>query len=291
MIESRCVILCAECEYREPMECNGCVNILKPFWGEQCPWRENMQPQNIFDNEVFFQGYKKLRENPNSANILEEKPAIFSLLPELTGKKVLDLGCGYGENCNMFSKMGANKVVGIDISSKMLAIADNENSEDNICYHNMCMENIFSINEKFDVVVSSLAIHYIHDFNKLVSNVISLLNENGIFVFSQEHPLTTAPRNGVSWFKNADGRITHYKLTDYAISGERTVSWIVDGITKYHRTFSDILNALIDAGFIIENMLEPVPTKEIIERDPSFAKDLHKPNFLVIRARKKYHTT
>lgn len=75
-----------------------------------------MQPQNIFDNEVFFQGYKKLRENPNSANILEEKPAIFSLLPELKGKKVLDLGCGYGENCSMFSKMGANKVVGIDVS-------------------------------------------------------------------------------------------------------------------------------------------------------------------------------
>ncbi|AKB49828.1 Ubiquinone/menaquinone biosynthesis methyltransferase UBIE [Methanosarcina barkeri str. Wiesmoor] len=246
-----------------------------------------MQPQNIFDNEVFFQGYKKLRENPNSANILEEKPAIFSLLPELTGKKVLDLGCGYGENCNMFSKMGANKVVGIDVSSKMLAIANNDNSGDNIFYENMCMEDIFCINEKFDVVVSSLAVHYINDFNKLVCNVNSLLKDNGIFVFSQEHPLTTAPKNGARWFKNVDGRIAHYVLTDYATSGERTVSWIVDGITKYHRTFSDIVNALIDAGFIIEKMLEPVPTKEIIERDPSSAKDLHKPNFLVTRARKK----
>lgn len=246
-----------------------------------------MQPQNIFDNEVFFQGYKKLRENPNSANILEEKPAIFSLLPELTGKKVLDLGCGYGENCNLFSIMGAKKVVGIDVSSKMLAIANDENSGDNIFYENMCMEDISGINEKFDVVVSSLAIHYVHDFHKLVINLISMLNDNGIFVFSQEHPLTTAPKNGASWVKNADGKITHYKLTDYAISGQRTVSWIVDGITKYHRTFSDIINALIDAGFTIEKMLEPVPTKEILERDPSSAKDLHKPNFLVIKARKK----
>ncbi|MDR3599806.1 MAG: class I SAM-dependent methyltransferase [Desulfosporosinus sp.] len=243
-----------------------------------------MQPQNIFDNEVFFQGYKNLRENPNSANILEEKPAIFSLLPDLTGKKVLDLGCGYGENCNLFSKMGAKKVVGIDVSSKMLAIANAENSGDNILYENICMENIFSINEKFDVVVSSLAIHYIHDFSKLVSNVNRLLNDYGIFVFSQEHPLTTAPKDGANWFKNADGSITHYKLTDYAINGERTVSWLVDGIRKYHRTFSSIINALIDADFTIKKMLEPVPTKEIIARDPSFAKDLHKPNFLVIKA-------
>lgn len=124
-------------------------------------------------------------------------------------------------------------------------------------------------------------------FINLVSNLNLLLNDNGIFVFSQEHPLTTAPKNGTSWVKNADGKITHYKLTDYAISGQRTVSWIVDGITKYHRTFSDIINALIDAGFTIEKMLEPVPTKEILERDPSSAKDLHKPNFLVIKARKK----
>lgn len=37
MIESRCGILCNECEYREPMNCKGCVSIQKPFWGEACP--------------------------------------------------------------------------------------------------------------------------------------------------------------------------------------------------------------------------------------------------------------
>jgi hypothetical protein len=60
----------------------------------------------------------------------------------------------------------------------------------------------------------------------------------------------------------------------------------VDGIIKYHRTFSNIVNSLTDAGFAVEKMLEPVPTKETIEKDPSYAKDLHKPNFLVIKSRK-----
>lgn len=37
MIESRCGILCSQCEYQEQVGCKGCVVIDKPFWGEQCP--------------------------------------------------------------------------------------------------------------------------------------------------------------------------------------------------------------------------------------------------------------
>ena len=91
-------------------------------------WKQNNleQTHNIFDNPVFFDGYKKLRENPDNANILEEKPALFSLSPNLVGKMVLDLGCGYGENCMEFKRLGASKVTGVDISEKMLAVAKTE---------------------------------------------------------------------------------------------------------------------------------------------------------------------
>ena len=53
--------------------------------------------QNIYDRQEFFEGYQRLRENPCSANNVEEKPALFSLAPELTEKRVLDLGCGFGK--------------------------------------------------------------------------------------------------------------------------------------------------------------------------------------------------
>lgn len=76
--------------------------------------------QNIYDNQDFFDGYKKLRDNPYSANNLEEKPALFYLAPDLQGKAVLDLGCGYGENCAEFKALGATIVLGVDISEKML---------------------------------------------------------------------------------------------------------------------------------------------------------------------------
>ena len=65
--------------------------------------------QNIYDSPEFFAGYQKLRENPNNANEREEKPALFSIAPDLAGKMVLDLGCGYGENCAKFKQLGAAK--------------------------------------------------------------------------------------------------------------------------------------------------------------------------------------
>ena len=103
---------------------------------------DKMAQQNIYDNEVFFEGYKKIRDNKINANNLFEIPALFSMLPDIKNKRVLDLGCGFGEHCKRFIDCGAKKVVGIDISEKMLEVARNENSDPNIIYINMPMEKI-----------------------------------------------------------------------------------------------------------------------------------------------------
>lgn len=51
-----------------------------------------MAKQNIYDNETFFEGYKELRYREVNANVLFEIPTLLSLLPDLKGKRVLDLG-------------------------------------------------------------------------------------------------------------------------------------------------------------------------------------------------------
>lgn len=113
-----------------------------------------MSRQNIFDNETFFNGYKGLRESDCNANDLIEQPAMRKLLPDLKGKTVLDLGCGYGHNCIDFVKRGADKVVGIDISEKMLSVAEKESHDDKIEYRNMSMTDISELGEKFDFIYS-----------------------------------------------------------------------------------------------------------------------------------------
>jgi SAM-dependent methyltransferase len=245
-----------------------------------------MGDQNIYDNPTFFDGYKKLRENPSAANIIVEKPAIFSLIPNLKGKSIMDLGCGYGENCKEFSRLGASKVLGIDISEKMLQVANKENKCDNINFVKMSMNDLSTIDGKYDVVVSSLAVHYVENFDNLVNNVYNLLSDNGYFIFSQEHPLTTALLKENYWSRDSEGNILHYNLTDYGVLGERKTKWIVDDVIKYHRTFSSIFNSLINAGFEIEQVLEPLPDERIMEQYPSYKKYYHKPDFLLIKAKR-----
>lgn len=245
-----------------------------------------MAKQNIYDNEVFFEGYKKIRDNNANANVLFEMPALFSLLPDLQSKKVIDLGCGFGEHCMQYVRKGALKVVGIDISEKMLEVAKCENSDPHITYVNLPMENISEINEKFDIAISSLAFHYVEDFDALVKDVYEMLHENGVFIFSQEHPINTCFSGGDRWTRDEGGNKIYANLANYSLEGERESKWFVDGVKKYHRTFSTIINSLVQAGFAIEQMIEPVPTPEILEKYPEQADLYHKPDFLLIKVRK-----
>ncbi len=245
-----------------------------------------MAKQNIYDNEIFFEGYKSIRERKNNANNIFEIPALLSLLPDIQGKNILDLGCGFGEHCRMFVEKGAAKVVGIDISEKMLAVAQEENSDERITYINMPMENIDELKGKFDLVISSLAFHYVEDFKGVIGKINNLLTDGGLLIFSQENPLCTCHSGGNRWTRDEKGNKLYLNLSNYGIEGERETVWFVDNVKIYHRMFSTIVNDLTEAGFAIERMIEPLPTEEILKDNPDQADLFHKPDFLLARARK-----
>ena len=245
-----------------------------------------MALQNIFDNPEFFDGYSRLRQRAVNANNLFEIPAFLALLPDLNGKSVLDLGCGMGERCMDYIRRGAARVVGVDISENMLAAARERNAHPRIEYLRLPMEEIGGLEGPFDVVASSLAIHYVADYAGLVRQVFGLLRSGGTFVFSQESPLNTCFSTGERWTRDAEGRKIHANLSNYSVDGERETRWFVDGIKKYHRSFSTVVNTLIDAGFVVQRLEEPVPTPEMAREYPEYADLLHKPDFLLIRAGK-----
>ena len=239
---------------------------------------------NLYDNQEFFDGYKKLRSNKMSANNVEEKPALFALMPPLDGKCILDLGCGYGENCKTFSEMGAKSVLGIDISEKMLSVAKQQNSLSNGRFKRLNMNNLAELDEKFDVVVSSLAFHYIEDFDALICSIKNLMNDGGILLFTQEHPIATAPKSGIKWKTNGDF-VEGMMLTDYSNEGVRDVEWIVNHVIKYHRKTSTIINTIINQGFVIIEIDEPCVSNEIIQREHCLSRCLHSPDYLIVKAK------
>lgn len=246
-----------------------------------------MSNQNIFDNEIFFEGYRALRDNDINYNDLLEQPAMAKMLPDLNGKFVLDLGCGYGHNCLDFVNRGAEKVVGIDISEKMLSVAREESSHSKIEYRNMSMTDISKLDEKFDFIYSSLAFHYVKDFDAFANDMYLVLNNGGQLLFSQEHPIITATVDGNGHFnKDENGNRVSYTFSNYNEPGERKIHWYVDGVVKYHRTVSNIINALAKAGFVIEEVCEPVPEEWAIGKLPTIVKEYIKPNFFIVKARK-----
>ena len=244
-----------------------------------------MAKQNIYDNEVFFSEYRKLRKREVNANNLFELPTLFSLLPDLTGKRILDLGCGAGERCTDYLKRGAARVTGIDISEKMLAAAQIENSDPDITYLKMPMEDIGSIDDTFDVVLSSLALHYVEDFSGVVKNVYRLLCPGGIFLFSQEHPFTTCYSGTADrWTRDENGKKLYANIADYCVERRNDSKWFVEGVQRYHRMFSTIVNTLAVTGFRILKMAEPCPTEEILHKYPEYCDLYHKPDFLFVKA-------
>lgn len=247
-----------------------------------------MNEQNIFDNETFFNGYRELRSTDANYNEQLEQPAMSKLLPDIYEKSVLDLGCGYGHNCIDFVKRGALNVVGIDISKKMLEVAEKESSDEKITYLNMSMTDISILTQKFDLIYSSLAFHYVNDFARFAKDMYSLLNDGGYLLFSQEHPLVTATFSGEHHYnKDEKGNYLSFTFSNYNEPGKRDTFWYVNGVEKYHRRFSDIINALCSAGFIIDTVCEPVPDTKATQKIPTIlVKEKIKPSFLIIKAKK-----
>lgn len=133
---------------------------------------------------------------------------------------------------------------------------------------------------------SSLAFHYVEDFVEVVKRIYDMLDTDGVFIFSQENPLCICHSGGNRWTRDENGNKLHLNLADYGIEGERKSVWFVDNVKKYHRTFSTIINTLIEVGFTVAKMIEPLPTDEILEQYPEYKDLFHKPDFLLLRVKK-----
>lgn len=241
--------------------------------------------QNIYDNDAFFNEYRALRETTANYNDLLEQPAMRQLLPNVKNQSVLDLGCGFGENCMDFVHRGADKVIGVDLSKNMLALVKQKNSSDKILYINMSMTEIAILHEKFDLIYSSLAFHYIQDLNALMRDAYQLLNNGGVLLFSQEHPVTTCSVNDLNhYIKNESGEAVAYSMSNYTDTGLRKTEWFLDGVERYHRTFAQVINAVTDAGFCIQRITEPVPNSAALKARPGLKKEFIRPSFLIVQA-------
>lgn len=238
-----------------------------------------------YDDEKFFDKYSKMARSIYGLEGAGEWQTFKRMLPDLEGKRVLDLGCGFGWHCKYAIENKAKEVVGIDSSARMLAQAKKINEDVAIEYIHSTIEEIEVKNEAFDVVISSLALHYIEDFHKACEKVYGTLKQGGDFVFSVEHPIFTAYGNQ-EWYTDESGEILHWPVDNYFYEGKRESNFLGEDVMKYHRTLTTYINDLLKCGFAIKEVTEPLPPKKMLDEIEGMKDELRRPMMLLISAQK-----
>lgn len=241
--------------------------------------------ENKYDEEIFFEKYSQMDRSKKGLSGAGEWRQFQKFMPDFRGKRVLDLGCGYGWHCRYAAENGAASVLGTDISQKMLRRAEEMSVGTGIRYRRKAMEDLEFPDESFDIVLSSLAFHYVRDFFRLLEKINSWLVPEGKLIFSVEHPVFTAYGNQ-DWYRDEQGNILHFPVDRYFFEGKRDAVFLGEKVIKYHRTLTTYLNGLLQSGFSLEQVVEPQPPEEMLDL-PGMEDELRRPMMLLISAVKR----
>lgn len=240
--------------------------------------------ENKYDNDKFFNEYSKMTRSTEGLKGAGEWHELKKMLPNFNNKDVLDLGCGFGWHCKYAVQNGAKSAIGIDLSEKMINRAIDINNSEKIQYRVGSIEDYDYPENSFDIVISSLAFHYVKSFDDICSKVYKSLNTNGKFVFSVEHPIFTA-EGTEDWWYNNDKKI-HWPVDNYFSEGIRKSKFLGEEVIKYHKTLTTYINGLLKIGFKITKIIEPMPELSAINKIPEMKDELRRPMMLLISAEK-----
>jgi SAM-dependent methyltransferase len=242
--------------------------------------------QNKYEDTIFFEKYSSMNRSKKGLEGAGEWHEFRKMMPDFQGKRVLDLGCGFGWHCRYAVENGAESVIGVDISEKMLSEARNKTETSLIQYICKPIEDIDFPADSFDMVISSLVLHYIRSFDDVVSKISNCLSKGGDFVFSVEHPVFTA-QGKQDWYYDSKGNILHWPVDKYFEEGLRQAVFLGEEVLKYHKTLTTYLNGLIRNGFQITGIVEPKPAEDLLLTVPGMTDELRRPMMLLVSAKKE----
>lgn len=208
-----------------------------------------------------------------------ELPAITSLVGKLEGKRLLDLGCGYGDHAAEYVKRGAC-VVGVDNSKRLLAFAQAQNIKNaEFIFHDIKKKLPFP-DASFDVITCSLVLDHIKDLKKLFKETHRVLKKDGRMLFSIPNPLLNQEEMHVGMQENNK---------DADIWGDyfRARKIAHEGIITYHRPLVEYIDAFLATGFELAKMVEPQPVRRAKKLHPLAYAFMSRNPFIVLFALKK----
>lgn len=227
---------------------------------------------------------EEARQGKNSTrNGLLDKP-MLTACGDVTGKRILDCGCGEGRFCRILAARGADYVLGLDLCEPMIEAAREWQSEIEE-YRIADVQNMsFIENGMFDLAVSYLNQCDVPNFNSNNKEVYRILKNGGYFIVANLHPMRSAVG---AWHKGDCGEKKHIILDRYFDEGDRTWKMMGSEFTNFHRTLSTYVSGFLNAGFSIEGIVEPTVTSEQLKKYPELDDELRVPNFIIYILKKK----
>jgi SAM-dependent methyltransferase len=250
-------------------------------WVKSCELNMHSE-QKMKKHPIALAAYEALAESyaaridTKAHNAYYERPATLSLLPDVKGRRVLDAGCGPGVYTRLLADREA-EVTALDVSPRMVELARKRvGTRATIRQADIEQGLGFLQDASFDIVLSSLVLDYIEDLGSVFKEYYRVLVPGGAFIFSCGHP-----------FAN----FLTYKTEDYFRTDKVEWEWKGFGtpvtVPSYRRPLNAVLNPLIEAGFILDRILEPQPTEQFRQKEPEdYEKLMKQPGFICVRARK-----
>lgn len=205
-------------------------------------------------------------------NIFYERPTTLSLLPQLTGKRVLDIGCGSGWYAEQLLALGAS-VTSFDLDETFVALTRSRvGGRATVLQASLADPLHFANDHSVDLAIAPLVFHYLRDWLPALREIHRVLRPEGLLVLSTHHPF-------MDWQEfQRESYFALERLDDY---------WEGVGPVQYYRRPLTMISAsLAEAGFVIERILEPLPTEDYRAVRPEWFERLSRqPWFLFIRAR------
>ena len=204
-------------------------------------------------------------------------PAIFRLLGDVDGRKVLDAGCGHGYLSRLLTRRGA-EVTGVEPAALPLEHARRREEQEplGIRYVQRDLSRLGDLGSPFDAVVANMVFLDIPDWEDALANCVRALAPGGLLVYSLHHPCWV-PGNFETWAARGGVEITRY-LDEHVQDA--------DGVApNFHRPLSRYLNETIRLGCDLVEIHEPQLAREDME---SGAHEIltRVPNFIVVAARR-----
>lgn len=196
-----------------------------------------------------------------------EQPTMFSLVPaDLSGMKILDVGCGPGVHVHEYRRRGA-EVFAIDPSEKLLAIAKQRNPD--VVFE---VASVYEIpfTDKFDIVTCSLVLDHVKRLAVAMKELKRVLKRGGIIFVSLPHPITGMFR---------EGKKLGLKVTNSYFDVEPTYLNIArtgKNFISYPRTLQVLFDTFLDAGFTLQRFVEGRLEESLREKYPDLTEDLLK---------------